>query len=696
MTGDEKHQYRVSLSLNVLNHLGLNLYSNVPAVLSEVVANSWDADATQVLINLDASLNQIRVEDDGHGMSQADCNEKYLLVGYQRRKDGRSRTPEFDRPVMGRKGIGKLSLFSIADTIKVESVKDGLACGFVMDRKSIEETYRVAEEPSEQLEANAEEPQQVQGEPTRSVGVGEISGESTYYPEALDPNSIDLEKGTRITLTDLKRSGWREAALRQRLARRFSVIGPSHNFSVKVNDEEISASDRGYFKKLQYIWCYGAESKHYADACSNLADNGSEVRQARLEAGVGPGQIGSDPCVSGWLGTVAVPNDLTGAEGENLNSIVIIVRGKLAHEDALAVIKPSGVFASYITGEIHADFLDADGEDDIATTNRQRVREDDPRFERLLSFLRAELKHIERRWSDLRNQAGARRAQEIPVIKTWYRSLTPDNKKAAKALFGRINRLAVGDDARRELFKNAVVAFEGLRYRENLGALESVSLENLDVLASVFGTADELEATFYHQIVRQRLEIIRKLHSHIQSNSLEKVVQEYLFDHLWLLDPSWERATSGTPLMETTIKTEWGKITAKLTDDEASGRRDIKYRTAAGKHIVVELKRATVKTDTYTLMRQVDKYRTALMKVLESVGKADEPVEGVCVVGVPLSDWDTPRGLEESRKLFATKNMRVVMYRQLIDEAFGAYQAFLDQSKEAGRIVEMLLAIEGS
>ena len=44
------HKFTMSLSLNVLNHLGINLYSNIPAVLSEIVANSWDADATEVKI----------------------------------------------------------------------------------------------------------------------------------------------------------------------------------------------------------------------------------------------------------------------------------------------------------------------------------------------------------------------------------------------------------------------------------------------------------------------------------------------------------------------------------------------------------------------------------------------------------------------------------------------------------------------
>ena len=69
-------KYQMSIDLNVLNHLGLKLYSNVPAVLSEVVANSWDADAKKVEIEIKS--DQIVITDDGHGMTEADVNEKYL------------------------------------------------------------------------------------------------------------------------------------------------------------------------------------------------------------------------------------------------------------------------------------------------------------------------------------------------------------------------------------------------------------------------------------------------------------------------------------------------------------------------------------------------------------------------------------------------------------------------------------------
>ena len=80
MTNDQ-HQYEMTLSLNVLRHLGLGLYSNIAAVLSEVVANSWDADAERVWISIDTGDGRVTIQDDGHGMTVDDANQKYLFVG---------------------------------------------------------------------------------------------------------------------------------------------------------------------------------------------------------------------------------------------------------------------------------------------------------------------------------------------------------------------------------------------------------------------------------------------------------------------------------------------------------------------------------------------------------------------------------------------------------------------------------------
>ena len=47
-----EHKYEMTISLQIVEHLGLNLYSNTSAVISEAVANAWDADAKTVEITL--------------------------------------------------------------------------------------------------------------------------------------------------------------------------------------------------------------------------------------------------------------------------------------------------------------------------------------------------------------------------------------------------------------------------------------------------------------------------------------------------------------------------------------------------------------------------------------------------------------------------------------------------------------------
>jgi hypothetical protein len=99
--------------------------------------------------------------------------------------------------VMGRKGIGKLSLFAIAETVQVESASraGGTRAGLVMRAGDI----RAA--------AARDEP---------------------YYPDALDTEALTVAEGTSIRLADLRvqPTAMTEQALRRRLARRFSVIGP--------------------------------------------------------------------------------------------------------------------------------------------------------------------------------------------------------------------------------------------------------------------------------------------------------------------------------------------------------------------------------------------------------------------------------------------------------------------------------------
>jgi hypothetical protein len=52
---------------------------------------------------------------------------------------------------------------------------------------------------------------------------------------------------------------------------------------------------------------------------------------------------------------------------------------------------------------------------------------------------------------------------------------------------------------------------------------------------------DDLEAAEYHRIAQGRLEIIKRFEDLLDDDEKERIIQEHLFEHLWLLDPSWER-----------------------------------------------------------------------------------------------------------------------------------------------------------
>ena len=658
MADSAEHTYEMRVGLGVLKHLGIGLYSNVPAVLSEVVANSWDADATTVLVQIDRENGRITITDNGHGMTIEDVNRRYLNVGYERRNEPNGAvTAKFGRPVMGRKGIGKLSLFSIAQTVTIHTKRAGhQAHGFVMDSEEIK----------------------------RQIGE---DGMGQYNPVPVDPSEVHLDgtSGTRIVLTRLNRQIQRASEhLRRRLARRFSVIGELNDFDVTLDGSPITIEDRGYHNKVEYLWSFGERGQALAD-----------VADLNAPATIRPGEIAGDEGyeIDGWIGTALLPSDLK-ENGESLNKIIVMVRGKLAQEDILDEFSEGRLYTKYLIGEIHADFLDLDDLDDIATSSRQKIVEDDDRYRALRQKIRAELLAIRDQWDGLRDKEGQESALEILQIKQWFEGLTPEYRPAATRLFGRLNKLHVEDaNDKRQLFISGILAFENLRYRSLLERIDEVAIEDLGAVGRVFGQLDDLEASAYYQISKDRLAVIDKLGEITDDDAKERVMQEHLFKHLWLLDPSWERATS-TEVMESRMETAFEHVAESLTEEQRLARVDIKYSTTAGKHVIIELKRAGRVTSSPELLDQIFKYNGAARKVLEEMGRLNEPLEFICVVGRPLSDWGNPGGREQSDGVLAGANARVVMYDELINNAQQAYADYLEQRAGASAIYELVTGID--
>ncbi|MCY4561858.1 MAG: hypothetical protein OXC03_06080 [Flavobacteriaceae bacterium] len=224
--------------------------------------------------------------------------------------------------------------------------------------------------------------------------------------------------GTRIILTGTKKNiANTEHSLKKRLSRRFSVIGETNNFSVIINGTPIKVEDRNYFHKIQYLWYYGDESQKYETLASNVEK--VEKRPNVLDGGFK---------VSGWLGLVKESTMLTDGN-ENLNKIVLLMRGKISKEDMIEEFREGGLYIKYLFGEITADFLDDSKKPDIATSSRQDIVEEDSRYESLKDFLQNELKHLQRKRKEFKNEEGEKEALKIEPIEEWYKSLRGDTKE---------------------------------------------------------------------------------------------------------------------------------------------------------------------------------------------------------------------------------------------------------------------------
>ncbi|MDE2834943.1 MAG: hypothetical protein OXM02_10540 [Bacteroidota bacterium] len=555
---------------------------------------------------------------------------------------------------MGRKGIGKLSAFSIARIVEVHTVEDGQRNAFRMDRQNIEASVR-----------------------------GNRTDE--YHPDPIKPVIDGQQSGTRLVLRELNQSLNRAVPhLRRRLARRFSIIGAEHNFEVTVNGEQISPVHRDFHKKLEFVWHFGDRGKAMAEAVGPLMaqkEIGSVV-EVKLEDG-----STSQHEISGWIGTVNKPDDI-----DTVNSaMVVMARGKLIHEDLLPEFKEAGVYADYVLGEINADFLDTD-EDDIITSGRQSVQEDAPRFRAIVEFVRKALDTVRTDWTALRRERGTVRAMKHEHVQRWYSRLGPDQQKIAIRLFGKIESLRLKDKrARMEIYMASMLAFEKLALTDTLSELDALETpEDFDTLSRLISRIDEIEAVHFYEVTKGRLAVIRKLINSLPE-ALERVLQKIIFDHLWLLHPTWERAARNGRIEEV-VRKEFEGVEAGLSDEEKRGRIDIRYQTAAGKHVIIELKRYKTTITATALVGQLQKYRSALRKCLEAKFP-DEPrqIEVIAILGRPPKPDDEPT---ENANMLRSIDARYITYDQLVLEAERSYREYLEREQRVSDLATILKGVE--
>ncbi len=208
-------ELKLIIQPNVIDHLGIKMYQKSVDVIAEFVANAWDADSETVEITIKDS--SIEIKDNGIGMSFEQCQDHFLIVGRDRRKDtGKDLSEGKNRPILGRKGIGKFSGFGIAKKIEVLTISksDGELTYFEMDIDDIlkHDARRSQEKPIKIMDYK-------------------------------DPN-IELKKehGTTIILKGIDTRLLDLHIFKEELSRRFLLSQLWSDFLIRVNGESLPES----------------------------------------------------------------------------------------------------------------------------------------------------------------------------------------------------------------------------------------------------------------------------------------------------------------------------------------------------------------------------------------------------------------------------------------------------------------------
>ena len=364
--------FELKFDPKTIEHLGVKMYATLPPALAELISNAYDADSDSVSISFHEQNKEpksITIIDSGTGMSSDDIQNKFLVIGRNRRdEDGDKPSPKHGRLPTGKKGLGKLALFGLAKKITVDTVKDGLRNRFTLDWDNL------------------------------------LSAKGAYNPVSdLRDEKTDKNNGTIIKLSELKRkTSFDIEGLADSLSKIF-IVDSSFSVVLKNTDgKQLVIDNERKYKQIeaQFEW----SENDLVEAGSNYFGK-MELKLITAKTPIPP--------------------------NSGLRGITLFSRGKLVNAPEYFASSTSSHFFQYLTGWIKADFIDLVDEDVIAT-NRQSVNWDHPEMAVFRVFLSEMIMDVGRRWRESRSKKKDKDFEVSTGIdkEKWFSTL-PDGIKAS-------------------------------------------------------------------------------------------------------------------------------------------------------------------------------------------------------------------------------------------------------------------------
>ena len=116
----EEQTGEIRISGQIVEQLSHNLYNNPESAIKELIVNSYDADATKVIIDSESIPNCLTIYDDGVGMTYDEFANNFTFIS-KSPKSVDKKSPMYSRPIVGRFGIGFISVADLCDTMIISS-----------------------------------------------------------------------------------------------------------------------------------------------------------------------------------------------------------------------------------------------------------------------------------------------------------------------------------------------------------------------------------------------------------------------------------------------------------------------------------------------------------------------------------------------------------------------------------------------
>ena len=355
-------ELRMTFQPNTIQHLGVKMYSTVPPALAELIANAYDACSNFVNIDLiDNDIKSIIVKDEGIGMSFNEVNDYFLRIGRNRREENQKNECEKRQPT-GKKGLGKLALFGIGDTIEIITTKEGETVSFILDWNEILKCP-----------------------------------DTEYKPKYNRTPAQNGDIGTKIILTNLKRkTGFPLEDYAISIAKMFDF---ADDFIVNISlngENKIEIDNKTKYKNIdsEFEW-------NIQDIIEKIESNYEFQNE-----------------VQGKIVTTEKPLK------PNLRGVTLFANGRLINLPEFFVDSESSHFYSYATGWLNVNFLDL-FDDDLIATNRQSIDWEHSQTQNLKDLLSRCILLIEKEWREKRKDQKRNKvkAETNINVEHWYATL---------------------------------------------------------------------------------------------------------------------------------------------------------------------------------------------------------------------------------------------------------------------------------